>query len=112
MTFMDEALGYLMVASESERQGQWIDGSTWRQAFEEKRSPAEILKGFMVTAKMDMKFLKPVLCPGVVGIEVELLENTGNKMKLRGVMKDGNGMPLVQCDGLWVRIGRVPTSKI
>lgn len=105
MTLMDEGLAFAMVASELERKGNWLGDFPWRKAFDAKRPITEILKGFMVTAKLDLKFMKPVLCPGVIGIETEVLENKGNKMKLRGVMKDGNGTPLLQADGVWVRIG-------
>jgi hypothetical protein len=49
--------------------------------------------------------MKAVLCPGVVGIEVDVLECKGHMMKVRGVMKDGEGVELVRADGLWVRIG-------
>jgi acyl-CoA thioesterase FadM len=106
MTLMDEALAFAMVANEIERQGVFVK-PTWKRAIAEGRPLAEILDGLMVTARLDMKFLKPVICPGVVGVEVVVLENMGHKMKLRGVMKDGNGTPLVQADGVWVRIGKI-----
>lgn len=106
MALMDEALGFAMIANENERLGNWANTSSdWKKAFDDGKPPSEALKGFMVTAKLDMKFLKPVLCPGVVGIEVDVLENKGHKMKLRGIMKDANGTPLLQADGLWVRLG-------
>ncbi|KAF2790628.1 hypothetical protein K505DRAFT_327452 [Melanomma pulvis-pyrius CBS 109.77] len=106
MTLMDEALGFAMVARETALKGSWTGlPPNWRQLLDENRPLAEILNGVMVTAKSDVKFLKPVPCPGLVGIEVEILESIGQKMKIRGVMKDGNGASLVQADGLWVRIG-------
>ncbi|KAH7116800.1 hypothetical protein B0J11DRAFT_101175 [Dendryphion nanum] len=106
MTLMDEALGFAMIASETERTGDWATTSpSWKKLFAEGRPINEVLNGFMVTARLDIKFLKPVLCPGVVGIEVDVLENRGHKMKLRGVMKDANGVPLIQADGIWVRLG-------
>lgn len=72
---------------------------------EQGRSVAEALKGYYVTAKMDVKFMRPVPVPGLVGIETELLESTGNKMKMRGVMKDAKGIPLMQGDAVYVKIG-------
>lgn len=106
MTLMDEALGFAMVARETALKGNWTGlPPDWRQLFDEDRPLAEILNGVMVTAKFDIKFFKSVPCPGLVGIEVDILESVGHKMKIRGVMKDGNGTLLVQADGLWVWIG-------
>jgi acyl-coenzyme A thioesterase PaaI-like protein len=113
MTLIDEALGFAMVANEMERQGGWIDGaSKWKQKFDEGRPPMEVLEGFIVTAKLEVKFLKPVLCPGIVGIEAEVLENKGHKMKIKATMRDGEGVPLVQAESLWVRIGGPPKGKL
>ncbi|KAF2257083.1 hypothetical protein BU26DRAFT_446336 [Trematosphaeria pertusa] len=113
MTIMDEALAFAMVASEAVTAGlevaDWAEiiAQDWRDGglAKEGRATEEALKGYLVTAKLDMKFMKPVLCPGIVGVEVEMLENKGHKMKMRGVMKDGEGTPLLQADGLWVRLG-------
>ncbi|KAF2116822.1 HotDog domain-containing protein [Lophiotrema nucula] len=110
MTLMDEALAFAMIASETEKnEGRWL-GINWecKKLLEEGKPIAEVLAGYMVTAKLDMKFLKPVLCPGVVGVEVETIEDKGHKMRMRGVMKDGNGTPLIQADGLWIRMGGGP----
>jgi acyl-coenzyme A thioesterase PaaI-like protein len=106
MSLMDEALGFAMVASERSIYGGFgTRPQDWKKMLAEGKPWAEVLKGNMVTAKMEVKFLKAVLCPGVVGIEVDILECKGHMMKVRGVMKDGEGVELVRADGLWVRIG-------
>lgn len=106
MAFMDEALGLATAANEILRHGSWINAEmNWRQDFKEGKPLAEVLKGFMVTATCDVKFLRPVRCPGVIGIETDVLENTGNKIKMRAVMKDGEGRALVQADSWYIRIG-------
>ncbi|CAO2650983.1 Nn.00g092800.m01.CDS01 [Neocucurbitaria sp. VM-36] len=83
LALMDDALSYIHVINDT--------------IF---KPPQEAFKGRLVTAKLDVKFLKPVLCPGVMGIEVEMLEDKGHKMKIRGIMKDEKGTPLLQADGL------------
>ncbi|ORX93285.1 HotDog domain-containing protein, partial [Clohesyomyces aquaticus] len=107
MTFMDEALGAAMVATETERLGgQWAGlDPGYKGLVDEGRPIEEVLKGYMVTAKLDVKFLRPVLCPGVIGVEVDVLEDDGRKMRFKAVMKNGDGLPLVHADGLYVRIG-------
>jgi acyl-coenzyme A thioesterase PaaI-like protein len=112
MTMMDEALGWAMVVQEALAAGknpkEWLDlddGTAFKKMQEEGVPVEKALRGWLVTAGLNTKFLKPVLCPGVVGIEVTIIGSKGNKMKIRGVMKDGNGTPLVQADGVWVRLG-------
>ncbi|KAF2865299.1 hypothetical protein BDV95DRAFT_586670 [Massariosphaeria phaeospora] len=106
MTIMDEALAFAMIANETVARGEWGGVLQARSSWiAEGRPLSEVLEGYLVTAKLDFKFLKPVLCPGVVGVEVDMLENKGHKMKMRAVMKDADGVPLMQADGVWVRIG-------
>jgi acyl-coenzyme A thioesterase PaaI-like protein len=107
LTIMDEGLAYPMVVNEIARHGEDLNQmhkDMWI-AIEQKRPLAEVLKGWYATARMDVKFLRPVPVPGLVGIETELLESTGNKMKMRAVMKDSKGTPLMQADGVYVKIG-------
>jgi acyl-coenzyme A thioesterase PaaI-like protein len=111
LTMMDEALGFAMIANEAEAAG--VDTTKWGCSDGERvgamlaagRPLGEALKGFLLTAHLDVKFLKPVFCPGIVGIEVTVVEYKGHKMRFSGVMKDGTGMPLMKAEGLWVRIG-------
>ncbi|KAF1942014.1 hypothetical protein EJ02DRAFT_454678 [Clathrospora elynae] len=108
LTLMDEALAAVMVANETLETGiefSKLDEGFWKRAQVDGRPVQEVLKGRMVTAKLDIKFLAPVLCPGIVGIEVDVLENRGHKMKITGTMKDVKGKPLLQAEGLWVKIG-------
>jgi acyl-coenzyme A thioesterase PaaI-like protein len=93
-TVLETGLGFMKVGEEY-----------WRQQLLEGKSPQETLKGRLATARMDVKLLAPVLCPGVVGIETEVVEDKGHKMRMRATMKDKEGKPLLQADGLWVRIG-------
>ncbi|KAF2655299.1 hypothetical protein K491DRAFT_693045 [Lophiostoma macrostomum CBS 122681] len=111
MSLMDEALALPMFANEVKGTGQFVDPAV-TQWLAEGRSLTEVLNGLWVTARLDMQFLKPVTCPGVVGIEVEVLEKKGHKMKMRGTMKDGKGTPLLKADGVWVRVGGAPKEKL
>ncbi|KAF2036327.1 hypothetical protein EK21DRAFT_84023 [Setomelanomma holmii] len=108
LTIMDEALAYVMVANQIGAKKTDFTGSgnsKWKELHGQGRPPSEVLEGWFVTAKMDVKFLKPVHCPGVVGIETELLEIQERKLKIKAVMKDGKRTPLLQADATWVKIG-------
>jgi acyl-coenzyme A thioesterase PaaI-like protein len=107
LTLMDEGLAYAMIANELGDDDTPLTDQhkqMWK-AIEQKTSLVVALKGMHVTAKMDIQFLRPVPVPGLVGIETEILEIKGPKMKMRGVMKDAKGTPLMQADALWVKIG-------
>jgi acyl-coenzyme A thioesterase PaaI-like protein len=107
LALMDEGLAYAMVAyqiGDDDSHLTDLYSEMWK-AIEQGTSVAEVLKGMYVTAKLDIRFLRPVLVPGLVGIETEVLEIKGPQMKIRGVMKDAKGTPLMQADGLWVKIG-------
>ena len=93
-TVLETSLGFMKVGEEY-----------WRQQLLEGKSAQETLKGRLATATMDVKLLAPVLCPGVVGIETEVIEDKGYKMRMRATMKNIQGKPLLQAEGLWVRIG-------
>lgn len=105
---LDEALAFAMIANEAEAAGKstgdWA-GLGGIEMTGNGTASLDSLKGYLVTAHLDVKFMKPVFCPGIVGIEVTMLQNKGHKMNIRGVMKDVKGTPLVQADGLWVRLG-------
>ena len=111
MALMDEALAFAMVANELERTGRFVD-PVFIEKLKQGRPLSEVLHGCMVTTKLDLQFLKPVLCPGIVGVDVEVTEMKGHKMRMVGVMKDGEGVPLVKAEGLWVRIGGAPKGKL
>ena len=109
LTILDEALAYIMIANAIVEIGPVgmteEEEATWKKLHAEGKPIQETLKGRFVTAKLDTKFLKPVLCPGVVGVTVEMLESKEYKLKMRGIMRDESGAPLLQVDGLWVKIG-------
>jgi acyl-coenzyme A thioesterase PaaI-like protein len=107
LTLMDEGLAYAMIANGLGDDDTYLTeehNQMWK-AIKQGTSLVEALKGMYVTAKMDIQFLRPVPVPGLVGIETEILEIKGPKMKMRGVMKDAKGTPLMQADGLWIQIG-------
>jgi acyl-coenzyme A thioesterase PaaI-like protein len=107
LTLMDEGLAYITVA-DSRGENEDIPSmhrGRWSALHEQEKPLAEVLQGMYVTAKLDVKFLRPVPCPGLIGIETEATEITGPKMKMSAVMKDSKGTPLMQADGVWVRIG-------
>lgn len=112
LTLLDDALafgGLATVIHETGRTNVFLTFGgaepEWNELFEAGKAPQEVLKGRMVTAKLDVKFVRPVLCPGIVGIEVEVVELKESKMKLKGVMKDTQGLTLMEAEGLWVKIG-------
>jgi acyl-coenzyme A thioesterase PaaI-like protein len=109
MSMMDEALGAMMLAKMREAEG--IDQVTFIERWDmmwgvEPGKMISGMKDFFVTAKLELKFLAPVMCPGVVGVECTLVEKTKNKMRINAVMKDGKGRPLVAAESLWVRTER------
>lgn len=107
-TLMDEAMCYILVANMVLDHGlpfMKVGEDQWRLQLKDGKPAHEVLKGRLVTASMDTKVLAPVLCPGIVGIETEVLEDKGNKMRIRAVMRDRQGKAVVQADGLWVRVG-------
>jgi acyl-coenzyme A thioesterase PaaI-like protein len=108
LSFLDEGLGYSMVVNEAMNAGSaWstmgIDDAF--AAIKQGKPMAEVLKGLYVTAKLEIQFLQAVMVPGLVGIETQVLESKGHKMKMRATMKDAKGTPLMQADGVWVKIG-------
>jgi acyl-coenzyme A thioesterase PaaI-like protein len=106
MTMMDEGLACPMIVNElaTHKNLTEMHKKMW-EMIEQGGSVVDALKGYYVTAKLDVKFMRPVPVPGVIGIETELLESTGTKMKMRGVMKDAKGTPLMQGDAVYVKIG-------
>lgn len=106
LDIMDESLAYPMVVNET-RSGDWHEALHARrvEALKAGTPFTKAFAGIYVTAKLDIQFFKPVLCPGVVGIETQLLEDNGRSMKMRAIMKDGDGNALLQADGVWVKIG-------
>jgi acyl-coenzyme A thioesterase PaaI-like protein len=96
-TLMDEGIAYIMVANtrgESEHLSSMHKGM-WSALREQGKPLAEVLQGTYVTAKLDIKFLRPVPCPGLVGIETQATEFTEREIKMRAVMKDSKGTPLM-----------------
>lgn len=107
-TLMDEAMVHVMVTNTVLEHGPGFVKSgeeSWRLQLNEGRSAQEVLRGRFATAGTNIKFLAPVICPGVVGIETDVLEVKENTMKMRAVMKDRQGRPVVQAEALWVRVG-------
>ncbi|OAK98235.1 hypothetical protein IQ06DRAFT_295591 [Phaeosphaeriaceae sp. SRC1lsM3a] len=109
MAFMDEGLAYAMVVNEfldtADNGGVARKHVEMWDAIKKGKPLIEVLKGMFVTAKLEIQFLGPVVVPGMVGIETEILELKEHKMTIRGVMKDAKGRPVMQADGIWVKIG-------
>ncbi|RAR08355.1 thioesterase superfamily protein [Stemphylium lycopersici] len=108
LTLMDEAMLHILVANTVLENGlsfMKVDEDYWRLQLHDGKSAQEVLKGRLATPSMNIKLLAPVQCPGIVGIETEVLENKGIKMKMRATMRDRQGKPLIQAEGLWVKIG-------
>ncbi len=108
LTLMDEAMAHILVANTVLEHGLGfakIGEDLWRKQLRKGKSAQEVLKGRFATATMNVKFLAPVLCPGVVGIETDVLEDTGNKMRMQATMRDRQGKPLLNVEGLWIKVG-------
>ncbi|KAF2839828.1 hypothetical protein M501DRAFT_1003296 [Patellaria atrata CBS 101060] len=109
-TMLDESVGFAMVANERQRDSPWND---WNPASDaslletmDSVTMMQKLKGFYVTANLDIRFLRPVLCPNVVGVHTRVIENNGKSMKIRGVMKDAKSEELATVDTIWIKLGR------
>lgn len=100
-TFLDKGLGFMKMGK-----------NYWRQQFMEDKPPQEVPKGWLVMASIDVELFAPVLRPGAVGIEAEVLEDKGHKMSMSPVMSDGQGKCLLQAEGLWVKLGKTMTTSI
>ncbi|KAK6213404.1 thioesterase superfamily protein [Colletotrichum tabaci] len=66
-----------------------------------------VFKMNTVTSSMDIKYLKPIVTPGVVLGVGQIKEIRGKKLLLRAVLKDANGVDLATCDSVWIGIPRV-----
>ncbi|KAJ4297764.1 hypothetical protein N0V90_005659 [Kalmusia sp. IMI 367209] len=112
MSMMDEAFGNMMIAAQREAAGldekAWAEltDNTWDRPLGEGQTLKNAMKGAYVTAQINFSFLKPVLSPGVVGVECTMIEHKGHKMRLAAVMKDGQGTPLVKAESLWIQLGQ------
>lgn len=112
MSMIDEALGNMMIAAQREAAGlnpdAWValTDNTWDTPIEDHASLRSRMKSAFVTAQLSFSFLKPVLSPGIVGVDVQLVEHKGNKMRINAVMKDGKGTALVKAESLWIRLGK------
>jgi acyl-coenzyme A thioesterase PaaI-like protein len=86
LTLMDEAMLHILVANTVLENGlgfMKVGEDYWRLQLHDGKSAQEVLKGRLATATMDVKLLAPVLCPGVVGIETEVLEDRITKMRMK-----------------------------
>ncbi|KAF2848854.1 hypothetical protein T440DRAFT_500255 [Plenodomus tracheiphilus IPT5] len=108
LILMDEAFLSVIVAIDRIKlEFLEIGEQIWEPLLMKGRPPQEVLEGRLVAAGMNAKFLKPVSCIGVAGIEVNVLEDKDYKMTMRGIMKDAECTPLMQIDVLWVKLGGV-----
>jgi len=113
MTMMDDALGFLALANKVEEAGIDADDfgllnqTIWKEALKNGKSLKDAAQEVYVTAHLDLKFLQPVPCPGMVGIECTVVErkDRGHKIRMVGVMKDAKGTPLIRAESLWIRLG-------
>ncbi|OAG05126.1 uncharacterized protein CC84DRAFT_1093505 [Paraphaeosphaeria sporulosa] len=112
MSMMDESLINIVFATQAKAAGlsphAWVQQAdeTWGTPMKDGETLLSRMKGAFVVTRLNFNFMKPVPSPGVVGVECTLVEHTGNKMSITGVMKDDHGTPLVKVDSLWTRLGR------
>lgn len=110
-SLVDESLAAAMVANETWLgRGPWMkEGRKWGAIPDPETGDdggiVRLLSGYMVTAWLRIEFVAPVRCPGAVAFETKVLKDTGKRMNLKGVMKDGKGKVLVRAEGMWVRLG-------
>lgn len=72
-----------------------------------------VINGFgnSVTAKLDMKFLKPVETPGTVLLVAKCTRREGRRFWMEAWMEDAEGQILARGDAVWVNIG-APREKL
>ncbi|KAF2815176.1 uncharacterized protein BDZ99DRAFT_459110 [Mytilinidion resinicola] len=103
-TLVDEALAWGMLCV-AKHNGELVDG---RDSLEDEGEEKELeLAGWMATAWLNIKYLRPVPCPGVIGFETEV-NDLGKKIELSCVVKNAKGEVLVKGEGLWVRMKGTP----
>ncbi|TDZ25735.1 Verlamelin biosynthesis protein B [Colletotrichum orbiculare MAFF 240422] len=65
-----------------------------------------VFKMDTVTASMGIKYLKPIVTPGVVLGVGRIKEISGKRLLLGAVIKDANGVELATCDAVWIALPR------
>jgi len=103
-TLVDEALAWGMLCVEKHN-GRVMNH---RDSTEDEGEEELVdLEGWMATAWLNIKYLRPVPCPGVIGIETKV-KDLGKKMELSCVVRNEKGEALVKAEGLWVRLKGTP----
>ena len=83
MTILDEAMGFAVMAL----------------------VPSQGTENLPLTAGCSVKFLKPVDCPGSVGVKVKIIENGTKKTKVEATMIDSNEREVAIAESVWIRPG-------
>ncbi len=88
---MDEAMGILLTVNKK------LENAT--------------IKGALVTAYLNITYLKPVVTPQAVLVTAKLREVKGQKHYIEGSVQDGCGTVLAEAEALWIE-ARVPKEKL
>lgn len=95
----DEALAMPYIFNDWRQHG----GDLEEWAIQREKNALNELTDIMVTAELHVKYRRPVRCPGAVGVFTTVVEDTGDKIRVTGVMKDANEKVCATADGLWLR---------
>jgi len=71
-----------------------------------KRRAAVPDNSMIVTANLNVTYLKPVPTPSTILVSAKFKEIAGRKMFLLATVEDSSGVALARAEGLWVRIDK------
>lgn len=97
-TLLDEVMGILLSVNQ-----EYIHGR-------EKGETAVEGEMTSMTAYLNMRFIAPVVTPGVVLGRARVEKVEGRKIYIRGVVEDGEGKELTDAEGLFVKARREPRA--
>jgi acyl-coenzyme A thioesterase PaaI-like protein len=85
-TILDEAMGLLLTINKDDHGGS--------------------LSGDTVTAKLDIRYMKPIFTPGTVMAVARCRKREGRKFRQEAWIEDSDGTILARADALWISIRR------
>ncbi|RDW67073.1 hypothetical protein BP5796_09822 [Coleophoma crateriformis] len=94
-TLMDEVLSVLMTINNETHHAEEHPSST-----------------SAVTARLDVRYLRPVSTPGTYLVVARCRERVGKKFILEVEIRDGDGAVLVKADSVWIRVPRIYGNKL
>lgn len=94
-TLMDEVLSILMTVNNETHHAEEHPSST-----------------SAVTARLDVRYLRPINTPGTFLIAAKCREKDKKKFNLEANIRNGEGNVLARADSVWVRVPRIYAGKL